>query len=47
MAVVVLNRTASPIGFALRVGGRGVATELPPHAIATYRVPSSGTPRAR
>jgi glucosylceramidase len=45
IAVVVMNRTAAAIGFALRVAGRGVTVELAPHAIATYLVPASGATR--
>lgn len=36
VAVVVMNRTEALIRFLLRLNGVDAATELPPHAIATY-----------
>jgi glucosylceramidase len=36
VAVVVMNRTEALIRFLLRLDGGDAATELPPHAIATY-----------
>lgn len=38
LAVVVMNRTEQAIAFALQIGTRNAATELPPHSIATYLV---------
>lgn len=36
VAVVVMNRTETAIRFMLRLDDKDVATELPPHSIATY-----------
>lgn len=36
VVTVVMNHTNAPIQFELRLDGACAATELPPHAIATY-----------
>jgi glucosylceramidase len=42
LAVVVLNRSARSVPFALKVGGAAALTESPTHSITTYRIGAPG-----
>jgi glucosylceramidase len=37
IAVVILNRTKTPLAFALRYAGLAAAAESPAHSISTFR----------